>query len=51
MRQADLSGIVNGIDVDIFNPAVDTSLVVTYTVETLELKAKNKEELQRRFGI
>ena len=51
MRQADLSGIVNGIDVDIFDPAVDTALVYPYTVETLELKGKNKEELQRRFGL
>ena len=43
MRQSDLSGIVNGIDTDIFNPAVDTALVSPYTEETLELKLKNKE--------
>lgn len=51
MRQSDLSGIVNGIDTDIFNPAVDTALVSLYTEETLELKLKNKEELQRRFNL
>ena len=51
MRQSDLSGIVNGIDTDIFNPAVDTALVSPYTEETLELKLKNKEELQRRFNL
>ena len=51
MRKADLSGIVNGIDVDLFNPEVDLSLRSQYSVETLYLKADNKEELQRRFGM
>ena len=51
MRQADLTGIVNGIDVDLFNPETDPALVSPYTVGTLELKAKNKEELQRRFNL
>ena len=51
MRQADLTGIVNGIDVDLFNPETDPALVSPYTVETLELKAKNKEELQQRFNL
>ena len=50
-RQADLSGIVNGIDVDIFNPSTDSALICPYQVETLELKGQNKEELQKRFGL
>ena len=51
MRQSDLSGIVNGIDTDIFNPAVDTALVSPYTEETLELKLKNKRRITETFLI
>ena len=36
---------------DLFNPEVDLSLRSQYSVETLYLKADNKEELQRRFGM
>lgn len=51
MRQSDLTGIVNGIDTELFNPETDTALIAPYTVETLDLKGKNKEALQRRFNL
>lgn len=51
MRRDDLSGIVNGIDTDLFNPEFDLSLCSQYTVDTLNLKTNNKEELQRRYGL
>ena len=46
-----LSGIVNGIDVDTWNPADDPALAATYTVDTLELRARNKAALEGRFAL
>ncbi|MEM9267159.1 MAG: glycogen/starch synthase, partial [Cyanobacteria bacterium P01_F01_bin.13] len=37
-----LSGIVNGIDLDEFNPATDEKITQTYTAETLDKRAINK---------
>ena len=36
MRAADLHGIVNGIDADIWNPETDTHLVSTYSRQDAE---------------
>lgn len=47
-RQADLIGIVNGIDETIWNPAADTS-ITAYT--TPAGKAANKTALQKTFGL
>lgn len=47
----DLVGIVNGIDVDTWNPATDPALVTTYDVDHLDARAANKAELERRFGL
>jgi starch synthase len=46
-----LSGIVNGIDTDIYNPAVDESLSQTFTTKTLENRAANKVALQQEVGL
>ena len=51
MRSHDLSGIVNGIDTDVFDPEHNTSLAANYTLENLDQKALNKEALQKRFGL
>ena len=48
-RYHDLSGIVNGIDVDIFDPSTDPSLEASYDLKHFKDKAKNKVALQRRF--
>ena len=46
-----LSGIVNGIDLDEFNPATDPQIEQTYTAETLEKRAINKKALQEEMGL
>ncbi|WP_126401717.1 glycogen synthase GlgA [Blastochloris tepida] len=46
-----LSGIVNGIDVDTWNPADDPALAASYTADTLELRARNKAALEGRFNL
>jgi starch synthase len=50
-RAADLSGIVNGIDEAVWNPATDPHLVAGYDVTTIERKALNKRPLQERLGL
>lgn len=47
-----LSGIVNGIDYDIYNPANDPKLYQTYTTKTFRKgKAANKARLQEELGL
>ena len=50
-RAAKLSGILNGIDYDVWNPAKDKLLAQTYTKTTVEKKAKDKAALQREVGL
>ncbi|MDA8585552.1 glycogen synthase GlgA [Rhodobacteraceae bacterium] len=50
-RHLDLHGILNGIDLDVWNPQTDTSLVATYSVSSLAGKKKNRAELEARFGL
>ena len=46
------SGILNGIDADVWNPETDAFLPDKYSVEDVdEGKQKNKEELCKRFGL
>ncbi|MEO0541193.1 MAG: glycogen synthase GlgA [Cyanobacteria bacterium P01_A01_bin.105] len=46
-----LSGIVNGIDTDYFNPAADKYLAQPYTADTLDKRVKNKLALQKEMGL
>ena len=50
-RRYKLSGIVNGIDMDTFNPATDPAIAVNYSLETREDKVKNKLALQKELGL
>ncbi|MDD5626139.1 MAG: glycogen/starch synthase [Patescibacteria group bacterium] len=50
-RSKDFSGILNGIDVDIFNPLTDRSLVRNYSIKNLEDKLFNKIYLQKKCGF
>jgi starch synthase len=50
-RRDRLSGILNGIDVEAWNPAKDPLIPCTYDADTIDRKAGNKSALQRRFGL
>jgi len=50
-RSADYSGILNGIDNDVWNPEKDKYIPETYSVKKMEGKAKAKEALQKEFGL
>ena len=51
-HRAKLSGIVNGIDVDLWNSRTDRLLAAPYGEENvLEKKPENKEYLQTRLGL
>ncbi len=51
LRQFKLSGIVNGIDVDVYNPETDPLIYEGFSAENLAGKAKNKAELQKEMGL
>jgi starch synthase len=46
-----LSGILNGIDTALYNPATDTLIEKNYSADTLEDKLANKTKLQSLFGL
>jgi len=50
-RREDLSGILNGIDLDIWNPETDPELPAGYSVRTLKKKSLSRAELARRFDL
>lgn len=47
LRKKDLSGILNGIDVEKFNPATDPDIPFKYSAQKLNNKLKNKSALLR----
>lgn len=55
LRQADaegkLTGIVNGIDVDYYNPATDPDIAENYSADDMSGKAVDKAELQKLAGF
>ena len=51
MRAVDLSGIVNGIDVNIWDPATDRHLVANYTSKSLKNRKANAQSVEQRFGL
>jgi starch synthase len=50
-RAAALSGILNGIDVAVWDPADDQYLAANYRASTLKARSRNKAALQRRLGL
>ena len=46
-----LSGILNGIDYQVWNPEIDPLIHAQYNAETLALKANNKLALQQTLGF
>ncbi|WP_322514925.1 glycogen synthase GlgA [Rhodopseudomonas palustris] len=51
LRAGRLSGILNGIDTGVWDPASDELIPATYDVETIGARARNKQALQARFGL
>ncbi len=50
-RSAVVSGIVNGIDYEEFNPATDPHIAKHYSVESIGDRIENKRALQRAAGL
>lgn len=50
-RAADVSGILNGVDTDIWNPATDKLIAATYDSNSLDPKRKNKIALCEECGF
>ncbi len=50
-RGNDVSGILNGIDTDVWNPASDPLIANAYGAADLNAKAANKLALQRHFSL
>ena len=46
-----LRGIINGIDINVYDPATDVMIEKNYTVDTLENKGINKKKLQAIFNL
>ena len=51
VEQGKLKGILNGIDIEKFNPKTDPIILVNYDIHTFEDKVKNKLELQKELGL
>jgi starch synthase len=50
-RAAALSGILNGIDTAIWDPAGDASLAATYSARKLEARRANATAVREKFGL
>ena len=46
-----LRGILNGIDMDAWNPATDPMVGINYDINSLDKKAENKRALQEELGL
>jgi starch synthase len=50
-RGVDVSGILNGIDTRVWDPAADTALPQRYSAQQMQGKAQCKAALQQHFGL
>jgi len=50
-RADDLYGIVNGIDVELWNPATDATLTLPFGPDTLDAREANREFLRHAVGL
>lgn len=51
IRAFKLSGIVNGIDTEVYNPETDPLIYKGFSAEDISGKAVNKAELQKEMGL
>ncbi|WP_374544863.1 glycogen synthase GlgA [Rhodoblastus sp.] len=50
-RASELSGILNGIDVDVWNPETDPLIAAPFSAKKLGARADNKKALQARLAL
>jgi len=50
-RSEDLVGILNGLDVNVWNPETDPDIAVNYNRDSLDKKVENKKALCERVGF
>jgi starch synthase len=50
-RSGALSGILNGIDISVWNPETDPHIAARFSANARESRAANKSALQRRFRL
>ncbi len=51
LRSAVVSGILNGLDTEVWDPANDPHIAAAYDVKRLKAREANKAALQERFGL
>ena len=50
-RASRVSGILNGIDTDVWNPASDPEIAAPFTAKTLARRAANRAAIETEFGL
>lgn len=50
-RSENLVGILNGVDTNVWNPAIDKKIVTNYTAASISKKIDNKLALQEKMGL
>jgi starch synthase len=50
-RASVLHGIVNGIDIEVWNPETDAALTKTFSASTIDKRKDNKRAIERQFGL
>lgn len=51
VHQGKFTGILNGIDYDVWNPEIDRFLPVKFSINSIDAKYGNKEALRNRFWL
>ena len=50
-RKSDLAGVLNGIDLETWNPETDPALVKTYSARSLKRRTANRMWIDEKFGL
>ncbi len=50
-REKSINGILNGIDLNVWNPEKDKQIAKKYSIKNIEAKQENKKQLVEKFGL